>query len=450
MKVLMILIKAIILPKYRQCLIIISGLLLSGILNASNITNFTLNNGLKVIVKEDHRAPVFIVQIWYGVGASHETLGITGISHLLEHMMFKGTKQYKAGEFSKIIAKNGGQDNAFTSKDYTAYYQKMGKDKLSVALKLEADRLQNLQLKESDFESERQVVVEERRLRIEDKPIAQLYEKLRQITFDKKGSYHYPVIGLMKDIQTMPLSALLHWYKTYYQPNNAVIVVVGDVNPNEVQTLVKQYFANIPSTTLNKHNKPSYPILAQKASLTLHAQLPYGVLAFSVPSLAVHKNQTDAYALEIISYILNNNDNAWLNKALIRDKLLASSVSVYYSLYDQYQTNFIISFTPADGISIDEVKAEIWRQISRLKTELISQKILGNIQTQAQASYIYEQDSIDTQAYYLGALETIGLGYQTAGEYAGKIHQISAEQIQAIAKKYFTKQNLSSIRLIPK
>lgn len=451
---------SIILPKSTLLGLICLFSVIYPLISTANISQFQLDNGLKILIKEDHRAPIFIMQTWYDVGASNEILGITGISHLLEHMMFKGTKKYKAGEFSKIIAKNGGQDNAFTSKDYTAYYQKMPTSKLKIAIELEADRMQNLQLKQKDFESERQVVIEERRLRVEDKPTAKLYEQLRLSTFANNGAYHYPVIGLMNDIQTMPLKALDKWYRDYYQPNNAVIVIVGDVVPDKVYQLIKQQFAAIPSKPVNKRQVPAKPILAQSISLTLAVQLPRVALSFSVPSLAsvasqasinkTNTHQTQAYTLEVIAYILNGNDNAWFDKTLIREKQLVSSISIHYSLYDKYQTNFIVSFTPNKGVQIETIKAEIWVQLQRLKTQTLAKKTLKHIQAQTQAAYIYEQDSIDTQAYYLGALETIGLGFEVADDYVDAIARINNQHIQTVAKTYFTKKNLSQAILYPK
>lgn len=435
--------KKIILP---LCVLLLYSLNTS----AANVTKFTLDNGLVLLVKPDHRAPVFIIQTWYNIGASDEPLGITGVSHILEHMMFKGTKNYGAGEFSKIIAKNGGNDNAFTSKSYTAYYQSMGKDKLGVALKLEADRMQNLQLKPKDFNSERSVVIEERRLRTQDRPVAKLYEQFNAQTFDKKGAYHYPVIGLMADLENMPLSALQTWYQRYYHPNNAVIVIVGDVKPKQALAKVKQYFAKLPQRKIGKHILKSYPIKNQHASITLKAKLAYFVRAYFVPSLLTDLNNgKDAYALEVLSCILDGDDNSRLHKTLVRNKQLVSSIAVSYPLYDKHQTRFSISFTPSNGVSIAQVNAEIDAQIQDLKTNLIDKKELARLFSQAEASHIYAQDSISSQAYYLGMFETVGLGYKTAQDYVAKLRQVSPQDIQRVARKYLLNKQSSSIELIP-
>ncbi len=416
----------------------------------ANSSSYVLDNGLKLIVKEDHRAPVFISQIYYKVGASDETAGITGISHILEHMMFKGTNKYAAGTFSKIIAKNGGQDNAFTSKDYTAYYQKMHKDKLAVALELEADRMTNLFLQAEDFKTERQVVIEERLLRVEDVPTAQVYEKLNAISYDKKGSYHYPVIGIMQDLQTQKLSDLQRWYKKYYHPNNALIVVVGDVISDKVYSLVKKYFGRIKPAKLELNQRKSYPIYNKQASLSLVAKLPFFVMSYPVVSLKTSTADEDAYALEVLAYFLGSSSNAHLRKVLMRERKLVSQVSVNYNLYDKYDTSFIISFTPIKGVNIDRIKKIITAEIESLKTKPISELTLNSIRTQVAADFIYEQDSIENQAYYLGMLESVGLGFNVVDEYPQKIAQITRNRLQKTAQKYLLTERLSQIELLPK
>ena len=413
-------------------------------------SSYVLDNGLKLVVKEDHRAPVFISQIYYKVGASDETAGITGVSHMLEHMMFKGTHKYAAGEFSKIIAKNGGQDNAFASKDYTAYYQKMHKDKLAIALELEADRMINLFLQAEDFKTERQVVIEERLLRVEDTPIAQVYEKLSAISYDEKGSYHYPIIGTMQDLQTQKLSDLQKWYKKYYHPNNAIIVVVGDVIPDRVYSLVKKYFGHIKPFKLALNQRKSYPIYSRQASLSLTAKLPFFVMSYPVVSLKTSADDADAYALEVLAYFLGNSDSAHLRKVLMRERKLVSQVSIRYNLYDKYDTSFMISFTPIKGVSTHKVKEIIVAEIEALKTKLISASTLSSIRTQVAADFIYEQDSIENQAYYLGALESVGLGFHVVDEYPQKIAQITRNKLQKTAQKYLSAERLSQVELLPK
>ncbi len=415
----------------------------------ASISEFNFDNGLKLIVKENHRAPIFISQIWYKIGSSYEELGTTGISHMLEHMMFKGTKNYNTGEFSKIIAKNGGTDNAFTSRDYTAYYQMMNSNNLEISLKLEADRMQNLLLKEQDFKTERDVVIEERRLLVEDNPIAKVYEKLSKISYSKNSAYYYPIIGIMDDLKSLKLAELSNWYKKYYSPNNAIIVVVGDVDVKEVYSLVKKYFSHISPYYPKSKYIQSYPKLAQNSSLTLVAKNPYFVMSYPVPSLNSTSNSNDAYALEMLSYVLTGNDNAILTKLLVRELQLVNFVAVSYYIYDKYATNLKISFSPIENISIDKIVKVIDGVIANIKNKVIDNNILSNIKTQSQAEYIYSQDSIKTQAYYLGVLEAIGLGYKVSTEYVDKINNISAKDVQNIAIKYLIKNNRSTVELIP-
>ena len=196
------------------------------LLAGSEVHEFRLDNGLKLLVKEDHRAPVMVSQVWYKVGASYEPSGITGVSHVLEHMMFKGTETHPPGEFSRIIAENGGSENAFTSQDYTTYFQRMEKSRLPISLELEADRMRRLQLQDEEFQKEIRVVMEERRMRTDDKPTALTYEQFRATAY-MASSYRSPTIGWMNDLENMELSDLADWYRRWYAPNNATLVVVG-------------------------------------------------------------------------------------------------------------------------------------------------------------------------------------------------------------------------------
>ncbi|WP_082319681.1 M16 family metallopeptidase [Candidatus Thioglobus autotrophicus] len=411
------------------------------------VTQTTLDNGLKIIVKTDHRAPVFISQLWYKVGASDESRPNTGISHMLEHMMFKGTHDYKVGEFSKIIARNGGDDNAFTSKDYTAYYQKMHRSKLELAIKMEADRMRNLTFSGSELEKERRVVIEERRLRVEDNPNAQVYEHLRLISFDQKGAYHAPVIGFKADIETYRLNDLRQWYQTYYAPNNATLVVVGDVDPQVVIQHAQRYFGHYPSNpkinTIKRH--PSIAKIGQSKALKLKAKLPFYTLAFHVPSLKTALNEKQAYQLEMLAYILDNG----LSKKLIRNQQIASAISVGYRLYDKYNTLLSISFVPAKGVDkqilIDAIKTQVKALIEHPK--LIEDELVRT-KAQLEASFIFEQDLIHTQAYYLGMLETVGLGIDKMFEYVDKMNEISAKDVSNVANTYLDFSQANSVELI--
>ena len=216
---------------------------------ATPVHEFTLDNGLKILVREDHRAPVVISQVWYKVGSSYEPSNLTGISHLLEHMMFKGTPTVPGGEFSRLIAANGGDENAFTSRDYTAYFQTLEKERLELSFRLEADRMRHLLLKPEDVSKEAQVVTEERRLRTEDQPESLTSERFNAAAY-LTSPYRHPIIGWMQDIQALSLDDLKHWYQQWYAPNNAVLVVVGDVDPTQVRDLAQKHFGPLPPSEL--------------------------------------------------------------------------------------------------------------------------------------------------------------------------------------------------------
>ena len=416
-------------------------------LSKHGVTTSVLDNGLKIIVKTDNRAPVFISQLWYKVGASDESRPNTGISHMLEHMMFKGTRDYKVGEFSRIIAKNGGDDNAFTSKDYTAYYQKMHKDKLELAIKMEADRMRNLTFSTRELEKERQVVIEERRMRVEDNPNAKVYENLRLISFDEKGAYHSPIIGFQDDIENYRITDLRDWYEKYYAPNNATLIVVGDVEHSDVEKYAKKYFGNYEfNPEIENKSNPSIAKYGQKKTLKLKAKLPFYVFGFNVPSLKTIKDKDKAYQLEMLAYILDNG----LSKGLVRNKQIVSSIGVGYRMYDKYDTLFSISFIPAKGADNEIIIKSIKAQIKELITQpyLINPE-LRRTKAQLESGFVFEQDLIHTQAYYLGMLETVGIGVDKMFEYVAKMNEITAKQVSNVANEYLDFSKVNVVELIP-
>lgn len=413
----------------------------------SAIEMTTLDNGLKVIVKQDNRSPIFISQVWYGVGASDERWPNTGVSHMLEHMMFKGTQSYKVGEFSEVIARNGGEENAFTSKDYTAYYQKMHKSKLELAIKMEADRMRNLDLDNEEFEKERQVVIEERRQRVEDSPNAKVYEKLKDISFGY-GPYKSPVIGYQDDIETMKLEVLQDWYDKYYAPNNATLVVVGDIEASEVVNLAKKYFGNYKrNPDIGAEPKGRSRGLVKNRDLVLaKAKVPFYAMSFSIPSLSAVEVESDAYAIEMLAYILDDK----ITKQMVRGEQVISNVSVGYNIYDKYSTVFTIGFIPASGETIErgvsgikEVLRELTDDESDIRDEMKKTVI------QIEAGYVFEKDSIDNQSYYLGMLETVGLGYEVGESYVGKMRGVTQDEVKAVALKWLNFENMNAVELKP-
>ena len=396
-----------------------------------------LANGLKVIVKEDHRAPVATAQVWYKVGSANEYGGITGVSHVLEHMMFKGTPKFPLGEFSQILASVGARDNAFTGRDYTAYYQLLDVSKLVTSFELESDRMAQLNLDEAEFIKELEVVKEERRLRTEDNPNSLTYEQFNAAAY-MSSPYHNPVIGWMDDLNNMKVDDLSQWYEKWYAPNNATLVVVGDVNPDEVFSLAEKYYGPIPAREIESVKSRLEPqqVGERRIEVKAVAKLPYILIGYKVPVLKTSDNSNDVYALNILAGILDGGRSSRLSKHLVREQEIAASAGAGYDLYSARNNMFLFDGTPNADIKIDELELAIHGEIEKLQTELVSEQELSRVKAQVVASEVYQQDSVQRQAYLIGSLETVGLGWQTMNEYADNIQKITAEQVRAVAKKY--------------
>lgn len=427
--------------------------LLFSVLSSSilaQVSEFTLPNGLKVLVKEDHRAPIVVSMVWYNVGSADEKGGYTGLSHALEHMMFKGTPKYPLGYFSQAIASLGGQENAFTNYDYTAYFEKMAANQLAKSFELEADRMQHLLLQEDEFAKEIKVIREERRMRTDNNPQALAFERYLAAAH-LSTPYHHPVIGWMSDLYQMNIKDLKAWYERFYSPDNATVVVVGDVNPKEVHQLAIQYFGSI-SKKADYQRKPQAepPGLGQKTvEIKAPAKLPLLMFGYTVPSAKSAKIDYEPYALELLANILSAGESGRFAKGLVRNQHIASDAESYYNLYARFTTQFVLFATPTQSHNLDELKIAMQKELTRLQNEPVSQQELNRVKTQIIAQKTFEKDSIFGQAMELGLLETIGLGWQAAEQYTDKINAITAEQIQAVAKKYFNNKTLTEARLIP-
>ncbi|MGD0959313.1 MAG: pitrilysin family protein [Methylomonas sp.] len=409
-----------------------------------------LGNGLKILVKEDHRAPVAVSEVWYKVGASYEPGGITGISHMLEHMMFKGTKLYPAGEFSRIIAENGGQENAFTGSDYTAYFQTMEKSRLEISFKLEADRMRNLDLKAEELVKELQVVTEERRMRTEDQPRAKTQEQFNAVAFTN-SPYKNPIIGWPSDIANYQISDLQAWYRQWYAPNNATLVVVGDVEPEPVIKLAEQYFADLqPSEIIPvKPQEETAQKGIRKLTVKAPAKLPYLLMGYKTPVLKSANPEWEAYALEVLAAILDGGNSARLPARLIRGKEIAVSVGASYDLTSRMPELFTLEATPAEGRTVYDMEYALLDEVYQLKNDLVSNEELLRVKAQVLAKDVYQKDSNFYQAMELGMLETVGVGWRKADEYLSKINQVTAEQVRDVARKYLLEDNLTVAYLDP-
>jgi zinc protease len=433
-------------------LILISLLVISSVTHAaaSSIHEYTLKNGLKLIVKEDHRAPVAIFQIWYRVGGSYEPNGITGISHVLEHMMFQGTVKYPNNSFSEIIAANGGVLNAFTDDDYTAYFEQLAADKISISFKLEADRMQHATMSDANFKKEIQVVMEERRMRYDDQPMNLTYERLRAAAF-LSNPYHHTTIGWMGDLQNMTANDVRRWYRQWYTPNNVTIVIVGDVQPAAMFQLAQEYFANIPARALPTQ-KPvvnQTPLGTREVTVELPAKVPVVFLAYNVPVINTAKEAWEPYALQVLAEVLGGSDSSRLTRDLVRAQQIAVDASSQYNPTARLDTLFLISAVPAEAHTVAELQMAINQEIQNLQQQPMTDQELSRIKAQLIAEKIYAQDLIDVQATLLGSLVSVGLPYSLADTYFQKLEAVTVAQVQQVAKQYLTRQRLTIGILIP-
>ena len=413
---------------------------------------FTLDNGLKVIVREDHRAPVVVSQIWYKVGSSYETAGQTGLSHALEHMMFKGSRKLGPGEASRVLRDLGAEENAFTSDDYTAYYQVLAADRLGVAFELEADRLASLRLPPEEFAREIEVIKEERRLRTDDKPSGLAYERFKAMAYPASG-YSIPTIGWMADLDRMSVQELRHWYETWYVPNNATLVVVGDVTADSVKALAQRYFGAIPKRDVPAAKIPLELAEPGERQITLHlkTQLPSLMMGFNVPGLATAKNPRDVHALRLIAALLDGGYSARLATRLERGEELVSGAGAWYNGYTRGDSLFTISATPnvQTGKTLEQTEAGIWRELQDLQSTAPSAEELARVRAQLIAELVYDRDSISSQATAIGQLETVGLSWKLIDQELAELEAVTPADIQNAAKTYFTRDRLSVAHVLP-
>jgi len=416
----------------------------------ATVYEHNLKNGMKILVNEDHRAPVVVSQVWYRVGSSYEANGRTGLSHVLEHMMFKGSEKYQPGEFSKIIAKHGGRENAFTGKDYTAYFQQLEKSRLKVSMEMESDRMVNLTLPNDEFKKELAVVIEERHMRTDDKPRSKTYEQFNAMAF-MSSPYAQPIIGWQNDLDNMEIEDLQKWYQQWYTPSNATLVVVGDVEHKAVFEMAEKYFGVIPArpATKLKPRKEVEQIGERRIVVKAPAKLPYLLMGYKVPSLKTAEHEWEAYALEVLGGILSASSSSRFSKRLVREKQIASSADTGFNLYARQSEIFLIDATPSAGKELTVLEDAILVEIEDIKTKLVTAKELASIKAQVVAANVYERDSIFYQAMQLGTLETVGLGWQRLDEYVTKVREVTAEQIQLVAKKYLIEDHLTVAHLIP-
>jgi zinc protease len=414
------------------------------------VSETTLANGLRVIVREDHRSPVVVSQIWYRVGSMDEPAGLTGISHALEHMMFKGTAKLGPNEFSRIIAANGGRENAFTSYDYTAYFQQLEKSRLPVAFELEADRMRNLKLDPEEFGREIKVVMEERRLRTEDEPDAQLHEKFMHTAF-AAHSYRNPIIGWMADLESMKATDMRDWYRRWYAPNNAILVVAGDVDPREVFALAQKHFGSLKPETLAPTTVPVEPPqqIERRVRVAVPAEVPQIVMGYHVPVARGDGADWEPYALTVLAGVLDGGDSARIPRDLVRNQKVAAAAGADYSMVGRAPDLFALNGTPAGGRTVAQLEAALREQVRRVREEPVSEAELRRIKAQVEAADVYGRDSVFNLAMQLGRLATVGLDIGLLDRYVERIDRVTAEQVRAVAQKYLRDDNLTVAILDP-
>jgi zinc protease len=416
-----------------------------------NITQHTLKNGLQVVVLPDHRAPLAWFQIWYKVGSSDETLGKTGIAHALEHMMFKGTTKYPKGKIWELVSGNGGSQNAFTSYDYTCYWQQWPKDKLELSFDIESDRMQNLIFSTDEFKKERQVILEERRMRTEDSPQGLAYEQFMAAA-NQASNYQNPVIGWARDIENINIQDLKNWHNKWYMPNNAIIVIAGDVDPQNILMLADKYFANIePNIITTPENLTPTPQLGSKTlNVQATATVPSLILGYKAPSLKTTTAKTEIYALTLLDQILTGGNSAIFTQDLVYQKNMATTISSYYSPFAKYSSTYSFFAVPTSTTTTAQITSYLQEQITKLQHEEITPEALQKAKAQAIAAEIYAKESIEEQALNIGAILAVGLSIADYDDFIAGIQKVSAKQLQQVAKKYLLQDQATIVYLEPK
>jgi zinc protease len=409
------------------------------------VTETVLPNGLKVLLKEQHKSPVVTFQVWYRVGSRNERLGRTGISHVLEHMMFKGTTKYGPKQFSRTVQRNGGNDNAFTSKDYTAYFENFAADRLELAMDLEADRMRNLLLDPKDFQSERDVVKEERRMRTEDDPTQTMVEQMMATAF-AAHPYQWPVIGWMADLTNLTRDDLADHYRTYYTPNNATIVIVGDFDTAKVLPLVRKHFGSVPrGAEVPKVGAVEPKQLGEKRIIVKQeAELPAVFAGFKAPNLT----NPDSYALNVLQGILSSGRSSRLYRSLVYEKQIALYAGGDYDDVSADPNLFYLYAGVMPGKTTEEVEKALYAEIDRFKTEPVSDEELQMAKNQAEASFIMSQDSVFYQAMLLGQYETVA-GWKYLEKYLEGIRAVTKDDILRVAREIFTEDGRTVGVLVP-
>ncbi|WP_425099249.1 M16 family metallopeptidase [Tropicibacter sp. S64] len=406
------------------------------------ITTYQLDNGMDVVVIEDHRAPVAVHMVWYRAGSADEPRGHSGVAHFLEHLLFKGTKTMEPGEFSKVVAANGGTDNAFTSTDYTGYYQRVAVDRLDLMMKMEADRMVNLLLTEDDIATERDVIIEERNSRVENDP-GSLFGEQRMAALYMNHPYGTPIIGWRHEMEQLQRADALAYYKQFYAPNNAILIVAGDVEPEAVLDMAKAHYGPLPANpALEPRNRAQEPRqLAERRLVYRDPRVaqPYVIRSYLAPERDAGA-QEKAAALTLLAELLGGGQTSVLSTKLQFDTQTAVYTSVFYddTALDDTSLNMIV--VPAEGVTLEEAEAAMDKAVAEFMTDGVDAAALERIKFQIKASQIYERDNVQSLARKYGNALTAGLTVQDVQDWPEVLQAVTAEDIMAAAREVFDRR----------
>jgi len=403
--------------------------------------SFILENGMRVIVIPNRRIPVVTHMVWYGVGAADEAMGHSGLAHFLEHLMFKGTKTIPPGEFSKRIRALGGQDNAFTSKDFTAYFQSIAAGHLETVMTMEADRMKNLLLKPGDVESEKLVVIEERRQRTDNEPTGIFFEQINTLLFPNHP-YGVPVIGWMPELEQLTYDAALAFYHQWYAPNNAILIISGDTSADEVKPLAEKTYGLIPAQALPERHWSEVPPLYANPRLSMHhpaLREPSLYRLYRVPS--VRQGKQDSLALEVLTSIMDHGQNSRLYKSLVVEKKLAINTGFHYRSTARSHANLTISATPAEGISLETLEQAIDTELRKLAKEGVTAQEVSDATSRLKDAYSFSRDSLQGPAMAFGYGLITGSTIEDLEYWAYDIEAVTVEQINNVIRRFLDPDN---------
>jgi len=415
-----------------------------------NPKTFTLDNGMQVVVVSNHRVPVVVQMVWYKVGSADEVTGKSGLAHLFEHLMFKGTPNYPDGEFSRIVARNGGQENAFTSSDYTGYYQTVAKDRLETVMKMEADRMTHLVLTKEQVEPERQVVLEERRMRVDNDPGSILREHVDAALF-LNHPYGRPVIGWEHEIRGLTMQDITDFYRHWYEPNNAILVVAGDITVEELKPLAEQYYGAIPRGPDIERVRPAEPPQRAERRVTLHdarVRQPSWSRVYLAPSF-FFGDRAQVYPLNVLSEVLGGGSTSPFYRTLVIDKKLAVSAGLYYSGQNLGPSKFGVYVSPRPGVSMEQIETAVDEFFGKVRAEGIDPDDVERAKERILADAVYARDSLRAGARILGSALAIGLTVDDVESWPDRVKAVTPEAVTAAFEAVLVPGHSVTAELLP-